>query len=84
MLQVYICEMEMDVQVCLKRNIHKRTEDEINKIVDYFEPMPANHHKIDVDSMLQEQSIEDVCIIYNDSSRFFIKLCKKTFAQIFL
>lgn len=59
-LQVYVCEMEMDLQICLKRNIHNRTEDEINRIIDYFEPTPSYHQKLDVNSMLQEQAIEEV------------------------
>ncbi|RLU15043.1 hypothetical protein DMN91_012930 [Ooceraea biroi] len=58
--KVYICEMEMDLQICLKRNIHNRTEDEINRIIDYFEPTPSYHQKLDVNSMLQEQAIEEV------------------------
>ncbi|XP_036141727.1 uncharacterized protein LOC105836133 isoform X2 [Monomorium pharaonis] len=58
--KVYVCEMEMDVQICLKRNIHNRTEDEINRIIDYFEPTPSYHQKLDVNSMLQEQAIEEV------------------------
>ncbi|KAK9304118.1 hypothetical protein QLX08_004390 [Tetragonisca angustula] len=58
--KVYVCEMEMDLQICLKRNIHNRTEDEINRIIDYFEPTPNYHQKLDVNSMLQEQAIEEV------------------------
>ncbi|XP_018338647.1 PREDICTED: putative uncharacterized protein DDB_G0282133 [Trachymyrmex septentrionalis] len=58
--KVYVCEMEMDLQICLKRNIHNRTEDEINRIIDYFEPTPSYHQKLDVNSMLQEQAIEEV------------------------
>ncbi|XP_046749018.1 uncharacterized protein LOC124412874 isoform X2 [Diprion similis] len=58
--QVYVCEMEMDVHICLKRNIHNRTEDEINKIVDYFEPTPNHHLKLDVNGMLQEEAIDEV------------------------
>ncbi|XP_014467389.1 PREDICTED: uncharacterized protein LOC106740650 isoform X2 [Dinoponera quadriceps] len=58
--KVYVCEMEMDLQICLKRNIHNRTEDEINRIIDYFEPTPSYHLKLDVNSMLQEQAIEEV------------------------
>lgn len=52
--------MEMDPQICLKRNIHKRSEDEINRIIDYFEPTPSHHYTLDVNSMLQEE-IKDVC-----------------------
>ncbi|XP_025990410.1 uncharacterized protein LOC105205313 isoform X2 [Solenopsis invicta] len=58
--KVYVCEMEMDLQICLKRNIHNRTEDEVNRIIDYFEPTPSYHQKLDVNSMLQEQAIEEV------------------------
>lgn len=57
----------MDLQICLKRNIHNRTEDEINRIIDYFEPTPSYHQKLDVNSMLQEQAIEEVYF-------FFIRL----------
>jgi len=56
--------MEMDLQICLKRNIHNRTEDEINRIIDYFEPTPSYHQKLDVNSMLQEQAIEEVIFYY--------------------
>ncbi|XP_017881456.1 uncharacterized protein LOC108625723 isoform X2 [Ceratina calcarata] len=58
--KVYVCEMEMDLQICLKRNIHNRTEDEINRIIDYFEPTPSYHQKLDVNALLQEQAIEEV------------------------
>ena len=52
--------MEMDVQICMKRNIHNRSEDEINRIVDYFEPTPKHHQKLDINSLLQDESIEEV------------------------
>lgn len=69
--QVYVCEMEMDTQICLKRNIHKRSEDEINRIVDYFEPTPGYHQKLDVTSLLQEESIEEVPVTHkNDAQKF--------------
>uniref|UniRef100_A0A0C9QNT3 YLP motif-containing protein 1 n=2 Tax=Fopius arisanus TaxID=64838 RepID=A0A0C9QNT3_9HYME len=58
--KVYVCEMDMDVAVCLKRNVHNRTEDEINRIIDYFEPTPSYHQKLDVSSLLQEDAIEEV------------------------
>lgn len=50
----------MDVQICLKRNIHNRSEDEVNRIVDYLEPTPKHHQKLDSSSLLQEAAIEDV------------------------
>ncbi|OXU26998.1 hypothetical protein TSAR_010354 [Trichomalopsis sarcophagae] len=57
--KVYVCEMETDVQICLKRNIHNRSEAEINRIIDYFEPTPSHHEKLDVTALLEEQTIED-------------------------
>lgn len=71
--KVYVCEMEMDLQICLKRNIHNRTEDEINRIIDYFEPTPSYHQKLDVNSMLQEQAIEEVIFYYFLCYLFFLK-----------
>lgn len=64
--------MEMDLQICLKRNIHNRTEDEINRIIDYFEPTPSYHQKLDVNSMLQEQAIEEACISNKLYMRIFV------------
>lgn len=61
--KVYICEMEMDAQICIKRNIHKRSEDDINRIVDYFEPTPSHHHKLDVSSLLQNEEVKEVNVI---------------------
>ncbi|XP_015125007.1 uncharacterized protein LOC107046808 isoform X2 [Diachasma alloeum] len=58
--KVFVVEMDMDVAICLKRNIHNRTEDEINRIIDYFEPTPSYHQKLDVSSLLQEDVIEEV------------------------
>lgn len=76
-IKVYVCEMEMDLQICLKRNIHNRTEDEINRIIDYFEPTPSYHHKLDVNSMLQEQAIEEVVsfIFLKKRDRKRISIC---------
>lgn len=65
--------MEMDLQICLKRNIHNRTEDEINRIIDYFEPTPSYHQKLDVNSMLQEQAIEEVCSL----NKLYIYFCNE-------
>jgi len=68
----------MDLQICLKRNIHNRTEDEINRIIDYFEPTPSYHQKLDVNSMLQEQAIEEVILfIFLKKSEYLYIFCDK-------
>ena len=57
--------MDMDVSTCAKRNVHKRTEEEIKKMVDNWEPTPFTHTILDVRSLLQSVSITEVsCIIF--------------------
>lgn len=58
--KVYICELEVDLQTCINQNIHKRSEDDINRIIDYFEPTPSHHNKIDVSSLLQNEKLKEV------------------------
>ncbi|XP_039293200.1 YLP motif-containing protein 1-like [Nilaparvata lugens] len=59
--QVYITEMDMDASACSKRNIHKRTEKEIQDVIDGWEPMPNYQVELDIRSLLQSAAItEDV------------------------
>lgn len=69
--KVYICEMDVDAQVCTKHNIHKRSEDDINRIIDYFEPTPDHHHKLSISS-LQNDEVEEisVSVIYQNIFKF--------------
>lgn len=52
--------MELDVQACTKRNIHDRTEAEIERCVAGWEPTPTHHPVVDATSLIQAQSIPEV------------------------
>ncbi|XP_014255755.1 YLP motif-containing protein 1 isoform X2 [Cimex lectularius] len=58
--QVYICETELDLQSCLKRNVHKRSESEIEEIIKGWEKTPAIETLLDIRSLLQDASIMEV------------------------
>ncbi|BET01074.1 YLP motif containing 1 [Nesidiocoris tenuis] len=58
--QVYICEMESDLNECFKRNIHGRTLDDIEKMGKIWEKTPPNEVILDIRSLLQEAAITEV------------------------
>ncbi|KAF2884051.1 hypothetical protein ILUMI_22116 [Ignelater luminosus] len=58
--QVYICQLELDVQTCTKRNIHGRSEIEIERCVSAWEPTPSHHPILDATSLIQSGSIPEV------------------------
>ncbi|XP_022826444.1 YLP motif-containing protein 1-like isoform X1 [Spodoptera litura] len=58
--QVYICTMELDAQVCYKRNIHNRTLQEIEAISSRFFPTPLHHIQLDPTTLLQSAAITEV------------------------
>ncbi|CAG9859718.1 unnamed protein product [Phyllotreta striolata] len=59
--QVYLCQMDLDPVQCAKRNIHNRTEGEIEEIISNWEPTPSHHPTIDASGLLQTfNAIADV------------------------
>lgn len=52
--------MELDVQTCTKRNIHGRSEIEIERCVSAWEPTPSHHPTLDATSLIQSGSIPEV------------------------
>lgn len=58
--QVYICEMDRDLQSCLKHNIHNRNEKDIKDMIEKWEDTPRQYLRTDPTSMLQSAAIEDV------------------------
>lgn len=62
-MQVYICEMDMDLTMCTKRNIHNRTEEDIADIIKNWEETPRHHLRVDVRSLLQSVAITEVSSI---------------------
>ncbi|XP_022112361.2 YLP motif-containing protein 1 isoform X2 [Pieris rapae] len=58
--QVYICTMELDPQICHKRNIHNRSLEDIQVICSRFFDTPAHHILLDPTTLLQSAAITDV------------------------
>nr|CAD7412961.1 unnamed protein product [Timema cristinae] len=58
--QVYICETDMELAACFKRNIHNRSEEDISKIIKNWEDTPKHYLKTDVRSLLQAEAITEV------------------------
>lgn len=58
--QVYICEMDNDVATCFKRNIHNRTEKEVEEQAKDWENVSNQYLQLDVRSLLQSEAIDDV------------------------
>ncbi|XP_047997835.1 YLP motif-containing protein 1-like isoform X2 [Leguminivora glycinivorella] len=58
--QVYICTMELDTQICFKRNIHGRTLGDIQVITTRFFPTPDHHIQLDATTLLQSGAITEV------------------------
>ncbi|CAG2247265.1 YLPM1 [Mytilus edulis] len=58
--QVYIAEIQADVATCVKRNTHNRSQSEIEKIEKGWQETPKHYLRLDVRSILQEVSIQEV------------------------
>lgn len=50
----------MDLQICVKHNIHKRHEKDIQDIINKWQETPRQYLRTDPTSMLQSAAIEDV------------------------
>ncbi|XP_026730170.1 YLP motif-containing protein 1-like isoform X2 [Trichoplusia ni] len=58
--QVYVCTMELDSQVCFKRNIHNRKLEDIEVICTSFCKTPSHHIQLDATTLLQSAAITEV------------------------
>ncbi|XP_045481187.1 uncharacterized protein LOC123685507 isoform X2 [Harmonia axyridis] len=58
--QVYICQLDLDIQNCNRRNIHNRKEEEIRLCIEGWENTPSHHHILDATLLLQGESIPEV------------------------
>lgn len=52
--------MDLDPVQCTKRNIHNRTEKEIEDCISGWEPTPDHHPTLDASSLLQTSGIAEV------------------------
>ncbi|KAL1505776.1 hypothetical protein ABEB36_005260 [Hypothenemus hampei] len=51
--QVYICQLDLDPELCTRRNIHNRSRSYIEDCIAGWEPTPAHHPLIDATNFLQ-------------------------------
>lgn len=56
--------MDKDLANCVKKNIHNRTEKEIEDIINDWEPTPLTETVLDIRSLLQDASIPEVSSLY--------------------
>lgn len=46
-MQPFICELPLDLEKCLKNNIHNRTRDDIRQAIDEWQPTPSSYTVLD-------------------------------------
>ena len=68
---MYIGSVDCDPNICATRNVHGRTEKDIQDLHRGWEPTPSHFNKIDFSSFLQDEAIEhfEMADVENDSSR---------------
>ena len=68
---MYIGSVDCDPNICATRNVHGRTEKDIQDLHKGWEPTPSHFNKIDFSSFLQDEAIEhfEMADVENDSSK---------------
>ena len=68
---MYIGSVDCDPNVCATRNVHGRTEKDIQDLHKSWEPTPSHFNKIDFSSFLQDEAIEhfEMADVENDNSK---------------
>jgi len=70
--QVYICQLDLDPDLCSRQNIHQRTESYIEDCIAGWEPTPSHHPLVDASTFLHssgpisEVEMEEVDQNYQD------------------
>lgn len=59
-LQAYVIELESDIDLCIKRNIHKRTAHDINNIMRSWVKTPCDQILLDIRSLFSSPSQSEV------------------------
>ncbi|CAG0891337.1 unnamed protein product [Cyprideis torosa] len=67
---VFIVEMEADVDVCIERNVHKKNEQEIRSLLKEWEETPNQYTILDIRGLLQSDAIEEVSMLSDGSDPF--------------
>jgi YLP motif-containing protein 1 len=58
--EVYVAELIDSVEICAARNIHHRTEEEIQKLAKEWEDTPPHFTRLDVTPLLSDSNIDEV------------------------
>ena len=57
---MYVAELMAEASVCAKRNIHSRSQKEIERTIARWQDAPYNITRLDLRSLLQDDAIDDV------------------------
>lgn len=59
--------MFCDLETCLSRNFHERSERDIKEIIDTWKPTPGHYIKLDISSLLENvvemEDAEDMVVV---------------------
>ena len=58
--QVYIADLDFDPGLCFRRNVHGRSEADINLMFSLWEKTPKEMNKLDLKTYFQEKDIDHV------------------------
>ncbi|XP_039958720.1 putative uncharacterized protein DDB_G0282133 [Bactrocera tryoni] len=68
----YIVDLMFDLEICMNRNIHERSEKDIKGIIDNWKQTPLHYIKLDVSSLLENlvemEDAEDMVMDNNSNS----------------
>lgn len=59
-LQPFVCEMPLDVEKCVKNNIHKRTEEDIRSAMNQWVPTPATYTLLEYDCLFNAENTDEI------------------------
>lgn len=69
MLQPYICEMPLDLEKCLKNNIHNRLESDIRKAIDEWAFLPTSYTVLDYECLFNSaDDTEEISDVEDDKN----------------
>jgi YLP motif-containing protein 1 len=57
---VYVAELIDSVEICVARNIHNRTQEDIEKLAREWEETPPHFTRLDVTALLSDSNIDEV------------------------
>jgi len=65
--EVYVVELMESIDLCVERNIHSRSREEIEKLAREWEETPPHFVRLDVTSLTSDSNIDEVEMECTDS-----------------